>query len=137
MPEELRAKVRHLVSSRAGERCEYCLLPEDRAAFPHEVDHILSRKHGGHSEPENLAYCCFICNRYKGTDIASRNRSGLLVRLFDPRQDTWSDHFRLAGPVIEPLTDIGEITARLLRFNTAERVVERRLLQSLGRYPRQ
>jgi hypothetical protein len=53
-----------------------------------------------------------------------------------PEQDSWNDRFRLNDAVIEPLTDIGEITARLLRFNAAERVVERRLLQSLGRYPR-
>ncbi len=76
-----------------------------------------------------------ICNRNKGSDIASRHWSGQLVRLFDPRQDDWKDHFLLNGGVIEPLTPIGEVTARLLRFNAAERVVERRLLQSLGRYP--
>jgi 5-methylcytosine-specific restriction endonuclease McrA len=38
--------------------------------FPHQVDHIVSRKHGGESTSDNLAYACVIYNRYKGTDIA-------------------------------------------------------------------
>jgi len=124
-----------MVASRARKRCEYCLIPDDRAGFPHEVDHIVSRKYGGSPEPDSLAYCCMVCNRNKGSDIASRAQSGRLVRLFNPRTDAWSDHFLLNGSVIEPRTSIGEVTARLLRLNAAERVTERRLLQSLGRYP--
>jgi hypothetical protein len=31
---------------------------------------------------------------------------------------------------------VGEVTARLLRLNAAERIVERRLLQDLDLYPR-
>ena len=135
MADPLPAALRRQVASRAGGRCEYCLLPADRSGFPHEVDHVVSRKHGGASEPYNLAYCCMICNRYKGSDIAARHRSGKIVRLFDPRRDDWKSHFVLSGAVIEPLTEIGDVTASLLRMNTAERVVERQLLQALGRYP--
>ena len=46
------------------------------------------------------------------------------------------EHFKVDGPTIQPLTPIGEVTARLLRLNAAERVIERRLLQHLGLYPR-
>ena len=125
---------RRLVIERAGRRCEYCLIHEDSAGFPHQIDHIISRKHGGSSGIGNLAYCCVLCNRYKGTDIASIDSSGRPVRFFDPRRDVWVEHFKLTGPVIQPLTEVGEATARMLRFNAAERVIERSLLQSLGQY---
>src|SRR5581483_5852423 len=69
---ELRAEVIH----RAKSRCEYCLLHEDDAVFPHEVDHIISRQHGGDETPDNLAYACMVCNRYKGSNIASLSASG-------------------------------------------------------------
>jgi hypothetical protein len=61
---------------------------------------------------------------------------GDLIRLFHPRLQLWSDHFRLEGAVIQPLTEEGGATVRLLRLNHFERVVERRLLQQLGRYRR-
>jgi hypothetical protein len=49
--QELRADV----AGRAGHRCEYCLIHQNDASFPHQVDPIVSRKHGGLSSPENLA----------------------------------------------------------------------------------
>jgi hypothetical protein len=130
--EELRAEI----SQRASERCEYCLIHQDDAGFRHQVDHIVSRKHGGASVLDNLAFACVICNRNKGSDVASvEPRTGGIVRLFDPRHDRWVDHFRIVGARIEPITDVGSTTVRLLRLNAPERILERRLLQSLGRYP--
>ena len=58
-----------------------------------------------------------------------------LVSFYNPRRQTWSDHFQLLGPVIDPLTPVGEVTARILQLNLDKRVIERRLLQALGRYP--
>jgi hypothetical protein len=76
-----------------------------------------------------LAYACILCNRYKGSDVASINpKTGEAVRLFHPRQDRWADHFRLDADFIEPLSEVGRVTARLLRLNAAERLAERRLL---------
>ena len=130
--EELRAEV----ARRAGQRCEYCLIHEGDAGFSHQVDHIVSRKHGGSSAADNLAYACVICNRHKRSDVASIDpRTGGIVRLFNPRSDHWADHFQLEGAVIEPVSGIGSATASLLRLNAPERICERALLQSLGRYP--
>lgn len=106
-------------------------------AFSHEVDHIIGRQHGGETTVENLAYACIICNRFKGPNVSSVDASGAVVRLFNPRLEVWADHFRLIGAVIQPLTATGEATAKVLRLNAAERVVERTLLQRLGRYPRE
>ena len=130
------AELRLQISRRADRRCEYCRLHEDDAAFPHEVDHIISRQHGGGDELDNLAWSCMLCNRSKGTNLSSVDSSGAVVRLFDPRADHWHSHFRLEGAVIQPITGHGTATATLLRMNAAERVMERNLLQGLGRYPR-
>jgi HNH endonuclease len=127
---------RLLVIERARRKCEYCFVHEDNAGFPHQIDHIISRKHGGSSGIGNLAYACILCNRYIGTDIASIDRSGRPIRLFDPRRDPWDEHFKLDGPIIQPLTPIGDVTARMLRLNAAERVIERRMFQALGSYRR-
>jgi len=112
------------------------LAAETDTTLRHEVDHIISRKHGGTGEPSNLALACFLCNRFKGSDISSILRTGCLTPLFHPRINEWAMHFRIAGAVIEPLTDVGEVTARLLRLNQASRVIERKHLQDANRYPR-
>jgi hypothetical protein len=125
---------RVLAIERSHRRCEYCQIHEDDAGFPHQIDHIISRKHGGSSGIGNLAYACILCNRYKGTDIASIDRTGRPIRLFNPRRDSWDEHFKLDGPIIQPLTAVGEVTARILRLNRTERIIERRLLQALGSY---
>ena len=101
------------------------------------MDHIISRKHGGPSGSDNLAYSCLRCNIWKGSDVGSVDtQSGALVGLFHPRRQRWGDHFVLRGAVIEPLTAEGRATARLLKLNLDKRVVERRLLAAVGRYPR-
>jgi len=56
---------------------------------------------------------------------------------FHPRLDRWSEHFRILGGIIEPLTREAVVRARLLRFNEAQRVVERGLLQNVGLYSRE
>jgi hypothetical protein len=84
---------------------------------------------------ENLALACIFCNRQKGSDVGTILADGSFSRFFNPRTDSWAAHFRLAGAVIEPLTPVGEATARILRFNDAERVGERDELIARGRYP--
>jgi 5-methylcytosine-specific restriction endonuclease McrA len=126
---DISEQVRANVARRAGHRCEYCLIHEDDAGFPHQIDHVVSRKHGGASTFDNLAYACIVCNRYKGSDVASINpKTGEAVPLFHPRHDRWTDHFRLDADFIEPLTDTGSATVRLLRLNAPARLAERRLL---------
>ena len=99
-------------------------------------DHIISRKHGGSSDSENLAYACLRCNTWKGSDVGSFDtQTGLLVSLFHPRRQRWQDHFVLRGAVIEPLTAEGKATARSLKLNLDKRVVERQFLAAAGHYP--
>lgn len=133
---EIPARLRRELAQRAEYRCEHCLIPERCAGFDHQVDHVISKKHGGSHAVDNLAFCCVLRNRHKGPDIGSLDGQGNFVRFFNPRTDQWADHFVLSRPVIEPRTPEGEVTARVLRLNDARRVMERRLLQQLGAYPR-
>lgn len=129
------AETRRLVIARACGRCEYCLIHEDDTYLGCAVDHIVSEKHGGETVPENLAYACLPCNRYKGSDLGSiLVPSGELIRFFNPRVDVWSDHFSLDGVIIRGITTIGQATERIFRFNAIERLMEREELQAIGRY---
>lgn len=132
------ADLRRIVEARASYLCEYCQVHEDDTYLGCQVDHIIAEKHGGLTVSDNLAYACTFCNRNKGTDIASVVPStGALARLFNPRVDRWTDHFKVNGSMIEPQSAIGETTARLLGFNQSERIRERELLRRIGRYPPQ
>ena len=126
-PVRIAAALRRQVRERARERCEYCLLAEAEAFFPHEPDHIISQKHGGETVLENLALACFDCNRFKGSDIASVDpASGTLTPLFNPRLQHWNEHFQLEHGRILPLTATARATARLLRLNLSHRIERRR-----------
>jgi hypothetical protein len=97
---------------------------------------IISEKHGGPTVAENLAYACTFCNCAKGSDIGSIVwHTGTFGRFFNPRTDRWAEHFVLDGVTIIPRSDMGEVTARLLDFNNPDRVVERQVVQAIGRYP--
>jgi HNH endonuclease len=134
MGAEVSGELRLLVAERAEWRCEYCLLHADDSFTPHQIDHIISRKHGGSSEEANLAYACVRCNAWKGPDIASFGfYPTKIVPLFHPRKDRWEDHFELFGLEIKPLTDTGAATARLLRLNSSSRIAERRALAAARR----
>src|SRR5258705_13210634 len=119
-PTRISAALRQQVRERAGQRCEYCLLAEVQAFFPHEPDHIIAQKHGGESTLENLAFACFDCNRFKGSDIASFDPvTSELVPLFNPRRQRWHEHFGIEGGRIIPLTPAGRVTESILRLNLA------------------
>ena len=125
VPADLRRQVRE----RAGERCEYCLIPEAITWAAHTIDHIIAEKHGGGSTADNLALACMLCNARKGSDLSSIDeRTGSIEPLFHPRRDNWAHHFQVVGGRIEPLTPTGRATTRLLRFNEPLRLQERELL---------
>ena len=136
MSSYISSEIRQVVANRANQVCEYCLIADADAYFRFQIEHIISRKHGGSSELENLALACVFCNRYKGSDIASlKPETDELVRFYNPRTMRWSEHFRLNGVLIEPLTDIGEATVRILQMNHDDQILERQVLSRRGRYP--
>ena len=134
MASDIPSALRQQVAERANSRCEYCLIHEDDSGHPHQIDHILSRKHGGDSSFENLAYACIFCNRYKGSDTAAIDPdTGLAVALFHPRRDEWNRHFRFLGEILEGQTPTARATIRILQINASDRLAERELLFALPR----
>lgn len=120
------AALRREVVERAGNRCEYCLLPAEVAFYPHEVDHVIAEKHGGATDASNLAFACWRCNRHKGTDLTSFDpQTQRLNPLFNPRTQGWSEHFTHEGERITGLTPEGRTTVALLRLNSEDRLIER------------
>jgi len=136
MTSDISPETRLIVARRANHVCEYCLIAEQDAYFRFQVEHIISGKHGGSSEIDNLALSCVFCNRFKGSDIASVVLGqDQLVRLYHPRNDRWRNHFRLDGVIIEPLSQIAEATIRILQMNHDDQILERLTLKRRGRYP--
>lgn len=126
-----------LVIDRARDCCEYCLLPASATLLPFHVDHVYAKQHGGSSEEKNLAYACPSCNSHKGTNLTSLDPDRVSdepVQLFHPR-DTWTEHFRLEGPLIRALTIKGRATAFLLQFNDEYNREQRIALIEEGLYP--
>jgi hypothetical protein len=113
------------------------LFPNGVAFYPHEVDHVVAEKHGGQTTDSNLCLSCWVCNRHKGSDLASIDpQTGSLVALFDPRRDRWEAHFCFYGAEITGLTPQGRATARMLHFNDPEQIELRAALMTLGEYPK-
>ena len=132
----LSVELRKLVAERADFLCEYCLISAFDRLSGCQVDHIISVKHGGATLADNLCDACIFCNLQKGTDLGSINwETGEIVRFFNPRRDFWRNHFQFKESFIQPITDIGSVTARILDFNNKERLKERELLIEIAKYP--
>lgn len=129
-------KIRKAVIKRAFLSCEYCLAYEPLAYSKFQLEHIISLKHGGSSELDNLALACFYCNSNKGSDLGTYVND-VLTRFYHPRTDKWLDHFEISNALILPKTEIGEATVKILDFNNSERLQERQMLFLTNNFPHQ
>ena len=124
--------MRKFVAHRANHRCEYCHLLESDAYYSHQIEHIISLKHGGLTILLNLAFACSHCNNFKGTDLATMllpNRT--LIPLFNPREHIWEQHFKVVDCVFYAKTLIGEATIKVLKLNDVDRVIERQIIAQI------
>ena len=97
----LSAFLRELVRQRAGDRCEYCHLPQEFSDLHFHIEHVTPRQHGGTEAPDNLALACPECNFAKGPNLAALEPAyRKIVRLFNPRRDKWIQHFRFEVALI-------------------------------------
>lgn len=98
------------------------------------IEHIISLKHGGNSELDNLAYACPVCNIHKGSDIATILESVKdPIRFFNPRLDNWEEHFKVEDSgLIIPVSHIGEGTIKIFEFNSPDSIIERKALIEKG-----
>lgn len=130
------AALRRKVHERASGHCEYCWLPDGMDIVPHEVDHIIAVKHLGATAADNLALACYLCNKHKGTDLASVDpESGAISLIYHPRRNLWVDHFRVEEHRFIGRTPEGRTTIRLLQLNRDDRISERIALARAGLLP--
>lgn len=119
--------------ARAGDRYEYCRIPQAATSLPHTIDHIRARKHRGADNVVNLCWSCAPCNAAKGSNVAGHDpATDALVPLFNPRSDIWDDHFAWRGARLTGQTPVGRATIDVLRVNDANRVSLRRMLMRVG-----
>jgi HNH endonuclease len=118
--------IRSFVANRAEHCCEYCRIEEDISLYSFQIDHIISLKHGGKTEIENLAYSCFLCNNSKGSDVGTVFQPEMtFTRLFNPRIDIWDEHFSYEDSTFYGKSLIGEATIKVLKLNDIDRIIER------------
>ena len=129
---ELAAAVRE----RAAGQCQYCRMHQSLQGATFHLEHIIPRSKGGPDELANRALACPSCNLHKaGRTTATDPTSGQQVPLFHPAQQTWWDHFRFNGFLIEGLTPAGRATVAALQFNHSRRQLIRSVEAKFGLYP--
>jgi HNH endonuclease len=132
IPDSLRLEV----ATRANYCCEYCRRSERDSFIKYQIDHIISRKHGGLTISINLAYACAICNGNKGSDIGTIvHDEDTFVRLFNPRKHNWFEHFEVIEGAFLPKSDIAAATIKVLDLNNINRILERLDLIEAGLFP--
>lgn len=139
MPEpQSRRELRRLVRERAKGCCEYCRSQDAFSPQPFALEHILPRSKGGPTTEDNLCWSCQGCNGHKHVKIEGIDPVSLgAVPLFNPRIQSWDDHFtwdaaftRLLG-----LTPTGRATIDTLCLNRDNLINLRRVLHVMGEHP--
>lgn len=131
-------KIRQRVAKQSCYRCGYCLSSEAIVGFAMEIDHLIPQALGGPTLEENLWLACSACNSFKGDRISVLDQeSGLFVRLFNPREQSWEEHFAWveSGVRVVGKTAIGRATVVALRLNRSLLVKARRAWVEAGWHP--
>jgi hypothetical protein len=132
----MKRSLRQFVRERADRRCEYCHLPDSAVAATYHVEHIIAKQHGGTDDPGNRCWSCHRCNLQKGPNLSGRDPlTGNVVRLFDPRTQSWKRHFERVGAVLVGRTQTGRATVAVLDMNDPNRVELRQILMDEGDWP--
>jgi hypothetical protein len=134
VPGELRRRV----AMQAGYRCGYCQTQVAVVGMPMEIEHLIPRSRGGRTTEENLWLACSLCNLYKGQrTLAEDPETARRVRLFNPRYQLWSRHFRWSddGSEMIGITATARATVTALRLNRPVLVRSRRIWMAAGWHP--
>jgi hypothetical protein len=108
------------IRQRAGFLCEYCHSSEEASTSLFTLDHLIPQSLGGTDNEDNLALACHRCNgrRYNFIDGIDPETQ-MSINLFNPRKDSWFDHFIWSanGQNIFGVTPIGRATLERLDLN--------------------
>ena len=130
--------LRKQIRAEAGNRCGYCLSLQKYVLGKLEIDHIIPQAKGGTDDPDNLWLACRLCNGYKGIQTTAFDpKTAKTTRLFNPRQQKWSQHFQWNsnGTQIEGKTAIGRATVNALQLNNFIAVTVREQWVQAGWHP--
>lgn len=128
-------ELKRLVYERAQGYCEYCQTSELNSGQTMQIDHI--DPHGG-DMLDNLCLSCWSCNNHKHrATTAIDPETGMLSHLFNPRTQTWHEHFAWLedGILIVGLTSIGRATVARLKMNRETIVTARKRWVIYGYHP--
>jgi hypothetical protein len=131
-------QTRQRVRNHFGDRCAYCRSPVGLFPGASQIDHIDPPGAGGSDEEENLCLCCAWCNLRKSDRVYVRDPVTMgLIRLFHPRVQKWSDHFRWSDTKLHviPLTPCGRATIDALDLNHVEFLRSRQFWLIAGWHP--
>lgn len=134
MSRSLYARLRHQL----GPRCGYCRTSSAITGEKNTIEHILPVARGGLSTEDNLWVSCRRCNGAKGTQIdALDSETGQHIPLFNPRTQSWKEHFTWSGDgtLIRGLTACGRAMIMALQMNHPDIVSARLLWISVGWHP--
>ncbi len=130
------ASLRRLVIQRASDRCEYCSLSQAGQAATFHIDHIVPVVASGPTTVDNLALACVSCSLRKAArQTVEDPETGEIVPIFNPRQQSWKEHFRWDDVRIVGLTATGRATINALNMNRAIMLAIRAEEEILGRHP--
>ena len=115
---------RRLVRERAADRCEYCRTRQvDEPFINYQIEHIIAIQHAGGDEDSNLALACSHCNLHKGPNLSGIDPlTDAIEILFNPRRQSWDEHFEFLGPLVAGKTPCGRATVRTLAMNSEARI---------------
>lgn len=137
MSPQIPAQLVRQVRQRAMDRCEYCRLPQSIQEATFHIDHVRPRSAQGPTELDNLALACVTCSLRKAAKTTAIDpRTGNIVLLFNPRSDSWSDHFSFTPAWrVRGKTATGRATIAALGMNRAAIILIRSELALLNRFP--
>jgi HNH endonuclease len=116
IPVEIDRRVRKA----AGQRCSYCLSPQNLVMARLEIEHITPLAQGGTDDETNLWLACPICNGHKSDKTEAMDPvTGQAVSLFNSRMQSWADHFQWADGSIRIVgrTPVGRATVDALHLS--------------------
>jgi HNH endonuclease len=126
------------IIQRAKGYCEYCQLPVAFSPASFNFEHIIPLIKQGLTILLNLAFSCGGCNAHKKDKTEAFDPlTRQLMPLFNPRTDTWSDHFLWSDDDLQIIgtTPTGRATVQLLKVNREGNINLRQLLKMAELHP--
>lgn len=131
--------LRDRIIERAQGLCEYCQTPQ-MIVIEMEIDQIVPERAGGRTTEQNLCLSCISCNSHKQAfQTAVDPETGESVSLFNPRTQTWYEHFQWggSGSSLIGITPTGRATIERFKINREIAIRARERWVAAGWHPPQ